>query len=184
MKKENAAIGILVIITGLMMIFSPEGLLKTLVIFIGIAAVIYGLYLLFLVRRERAVNGFPRLFLVRGIISIASGVLAVSLPLILAGALWIVMLYVLAAYLLVSAGIEIYRIISLRNNGITAPYSYGELIVTILLAVILLVMPAKIGFLIIRIAGFLLLAGAAVYLIIEWKKKPLIVEPDSTENLD
>ena len=96
---------------------------------------------------------------------------AVILPLALATAVWTAMVYVLAAYLLVSALLELYASIRLRSSGVdTKPY-YGEIIGSIVLAVILFIIPAQVGIVLVRICGALLVLSGLGVIFWQWRNR-------------
>ena len=147
-------------------------------IVLGIGTIINGLYNLKTVRILVTDTDYQRLISIRGFTSIAIGVLAVLLPLLIAGIVWTVMIYILAVYLLLSAGTELFALSKIKEAGIeTKPYMY-EVFFSIGFALLLFIMPAKFGLIIVRILGILILLAAAGFIFREWKNKPLIVYPE------
>lgn len=169
MRKTYLGIGILSVVVGLLMLFAPDAWTKVVVVILGAAAVVSGVFNLLHVRTIIADTGYRRAVIVRGAISILVGLIAIILPLALAATVWTVMLYVLAAYLLVSAGLEVYAAAKLKSRGINARPYYGEIAASVVLAVVLFLVPAQLGLVLIRICGVLLvLCGAAV---IAWEAR-------------
>ena len=184
MRKSYIALGILAGIIGLMMLFAPTEWIKVTVIVLGAGTIINGLYNLKTVRILVTDTDYQRLISIRGFTSIAIGVLAVLLPLLIAGIVWTVMIYILAVYLLLSAGTELFALTKMKKGGIdTKPYMY-EVFFSICFAVLLFIMPAKFGLIIVRIIGILILLAAAGFLFREWKNKPLIVYPEQDTSSD
>jgi len=182
MKKSYIALGILAAIIGLMMLFAPTEWIKVTVIVLGIGTIINGLYNLKTVRILVTDTDYQRLISIRGFTSIAIGVLAVLLPLLIAGIVWTVMIYILAVYLLLSAGTELFALSKMKEAGIdTRPYMY-EVFFSIGFALLLFIMPEKFGIIIVRILGILILLAAAGFIFREWKNKPLIVYPEQEES--
>ena len=97
------------------------------------------------------------------------------------------MVYSLAFYLLISSGMEIYSTIKMNQFGInTKPY-VAEIIGSIVIAIILLIIPAKIGTLIVRLLGLAIMIIGIGLLFFEIKSKPLIVHAEEipeNSNLD
>ncbi len=182
MRKTYLSIGILSAVIGLLMIFAPEACIKVTVILMGITAIINGLYNLFTVRTLLQDTYFSRVVTTRGIISLVIGIIAVALPLVLAGTLWTIMLYVLGGYLLLSAFSEVYMTAKIKQAGYGTKYYLGEIILSVILAVILFTMPAAIGYTLVRILGILLILFGAGFIGLEWKNRPLIVTPDSVSD--
>lgn len=171
MSKSYLGIGLLSIIAGLLMLFSPEAWTKVVVIVLGIAAIVNGLFNLIYVRRVYDDAYFRRSVIIRGLLSLVVGLVAVILPLALAAAIWTTMVYILAAYLLVSALLELFATIRLRSSGIDARPYYGEIVGSIILAVILFVIPAQVGVLLVRICGVLLVLSGVLILAWQWRNR-------------
>ena len=175
MRKTYIGIGILSIIIGLMMLIVPHQCIKAIVIILGIFSIGNGIFNLFSIRKLIADSNFVKTITIRGTISIIVGLLAIFLPLVFAGILWTVMVYTLAFYLLISSGMEIYSIIKKKQVGInTKPY-IAEIIGSIVIAIILLIIPAKIGTLIVRLLGIAIMIIGVGLLFFEIKSKPLVV---------
>lgn len=182
MRKSYIALGILAGVIGLMMLFAPTEWIKVTVILLGIGAVINGIYNLKTVRNLVTDTDYRRMITIRGFFSIVVGFLAVFLPLLIAGIVWTVMIYVLGVYLLLSAGSELFALTKLKEAHIdTKPYMY-EVFFSIGLAVLLFIMPAAFGVIIVRIIGILIFLASAGFIFREWKNKPLLVYPEQPES--
>ena len=157
--------GIIFAITGLIMLFAPHGFIGAVVISLGVAAFVSGLYTLTRFRTELDDPVFRRTLTIRAILGMAVGILAIVLPLILAGTVWVVVAYILAAHLIVSAVLEIYAVTLMKESGLdTTGYLY-EAIASIGIALILIIFPGSTGIFLVRIAGVLvILAGIACIL--------------------
>lgn len=171
MRKSYVGMGFLSLIAGLLMLFSPEAWTKVVVILLGLAAIVNGCFNLFYVRRIFDDDYFRRSIIIRGIVSLAVGLVAVILPLVLAATVWIAMVYLLAAYLLVSAALELYASLRLRASGVdTKPY-YGEIVGSIILAIILFIIPAQVGIVLVRICGALLVLSGLGVIFWQWRNR-------------
>ena len=85
------------------------------------------------------------------------------------------MLYVLGAYLVLAAALEIYGVIKLRTEGVNTKPFITEIIASIVLAVLLFSVPAAIGLTLIRIIGAgACIAGAGI-LIRELRNKETVI---------
>lgn len=157
--------GIIFTITGLIMLFAPQGFIGAVVISLGVAAFVSGLYTFTRFRTELDDPVFRRTLTVRAVLGMGIGVLAIVLPLVLAGTVWIITAYILAAHLIVSAVLEIYAVTRMKESGIdTTGYLY-EAIASIGIALILIIFPGSTGIFLVRIAGVLVvLAGVACIL--------------------
>ncbi len=174
MRKSYLGIGILTIIVGLLMLFAPEAWTKVIVIFIGASAIINGIFNLFYVRKIISDSSYKRAVIIRGLFSILVGLIAIILPLALAATVWTAMLYVLACYLIISSVIEIYVSYKLKSNGVNVKPYYGEILLSIVIAIVLFMIPAKLGLLILRIIGAVLCAMGIWVLFLEFRNKKKI----------
>lgn len=178
MRKMYVLSASLIGVIGIMMLIAPDKCIQVAVIALGIFALVNGFFTLAVLRPLVAEQVYQRTMIVRGIVSILVGALAVSLPLFLAGLIWTIMVYTIAVYLFLSASVEIYGIQKLKDTGKnTKPYKI-EIIASCILAVILFCIPTKIGETLIRIGGVLLLIACASCLYAEWKNKPLTIEAE------
>ena len=182
MRKTYIGIGVLAIIIGLMMLIVPHQCIKAIVIILGVFSVANGVYNLFAIRRLIADSDFAITITIRGIISIIVGLLAILLPLIFAGVIWTIMVYILAFYLLISSGMEIYGATKMKKVGInTKPY-IAEIIGSVIIALILLIIPAEIGTLIVRLLGIAIMIVGIGLLFFETRNKTLIVYAEEVPN--
>lgn len=176
MRKTNFLAGILLAVIGLLMIIMPRGFIKAAVILLGIEAVVNGVYTLVYTRKFISEASVQFTIICRSMLSIVIGLLAFFLPLVVADVMWTVMLYVLAVYLLADAVLELYAIGKLRDAGVERRYFIREAVISIVVAVILFIIPAKIGTLIVRICGLILLILGASYSFYEWNSRPILQE--------
>ena len=182
MRKTYIVIGILAIIIGLLMLIIPQQCVKIIVIILGFFSIGNGIFNLFHIRKMVADPDFIKTINIRGIISIAIGFFAILLPLAFAGILWTIMVYALAFYLLASIVMEYYGIKKMDQVGInTKPY-IAEIIGSVIIAIILFIIPAKIGTLIIRILGLLIILVGIILLLAKTKREPLIVYAEEVPN--
>lgn len=157
--------GIVFAVTGLIMLFSPQGFISAVVVSLGVAAFASGVFTLVKFRAEIDESGFRRALTVRAILGMTVGLVAVFMPLVLAGTVWVTLSYLIAGYLIMAAGLEIYGIVRLRRAGLPfVGYAY-EAIASIAIAVILFFFPGTTGIFLIRISGALVLVGAMVFIL-------------------
>lgn len=83
MLKTYISTGILSVAIGLLMLFAPEASVSVVVILLGVAAIVNGLYNIVSMRLMLSDPGFRRVVLIRGIVSVIVGLIAISLPLLL-----------------------------------------------------------------------------------------------------
>ncbi len=175
----------MIAVVGLFMLISPDSFIKFAVIILGIALIFDGIFILVTVRNLIVDKNYGFVMAVHGWLSIAVGLLAVLLPMIFAEAFWTIMAYTLAVYLLTAAGMEIYAINMLSRNGISTKKSIFEVIICVILAIMLFILPSQLlGNALVRVFGVVLIATGAIFALVQWKLKPIIIQPDSIEDLD
>ena len=179
MDKNKFFLGIMVAAVGLFMLISPEAFIKFVVIILGIALIFDGVFILVTVRNLIADVNYGRVMAVHGWLSIGVGAVAVLLPLVFAAVVWTIMAYSLAVYLLVAAGMEVYAITVLTRNGISTKKSIFEVIVCVFLAVVLFILPHSAGNALVRVFGVVLLAAGVLFSLVQWRLRPIVVQPDS-----
>ncbi|MCR4790981.1 MAG: DUF308 domain-containing protein [Treponemataceae bacterium] len=182
-KKSNIAYCIIAIVIGLLLIIIPRQCIKIIVILLGLFSIANGIYNLVKIKNLISDPDFKILITVRGLFSIVVGILAVLLPLIFAGVLWTVMVYTLAVFLILTAGMELYATVKMKNAGIeTKPY-ITEIVFSILLGILLFFIPPKtFGEIIVRIIGAIIVLISVAFLIVEFKNRPLIVYAEEVPN--
>ena len=187
MDKNNIILSFFVAIVGLLMMISPETFISMVVIILGVAVIIDGLFIMITTRNLILDPQYRLMMTIRGILSIVVGTVAVILPIVTAAIIWKIMAYVLGGYLLVSAGLEVYGILKLHRNGIMIKQSLIETIVLVILAIALFIIPSKTaGGIIVGICGALLIFAGVFSAFLQWRNRPITVVPDSvvTENPD
>ena len=184
MDKNKFFLGIMVAAVGLFMLISPEAFIKFVVIILGIALIFDGVFILVTVRNLIADVNYGRVMAVHGWLSIGVGAVAVLLPLVFAAVVWTIMAYSLAVYLLVAAGMEVYAITVLTRNGISTKKSIFEVIVCVFLAVVLFILPHSAGNALVRVFGVVLLAAGALFSLVQWRLRPIVVQPDSVVSVE
>ena len=184
MDKNKFFLGIMVAAVGLFMLISPEAFIKFVVIILGIALIFDGVFILVTVRNLIADVNYGRVMAVHGWLSIGVGAVAVLLPLVFAAVVWTIMAYSLAVYLLVAAGMEVYAITVLTRNGISTKKSIFEVIVCVFLAVVLFILPHSAGNALVRVFGVVLLAAGVLFSLVQWRLRPIVVQPDSVVSVE
>ncbi len=185
MDKNRIFLGFVTVALGLFLLISPETFVSFFVIILGVAAVVDGIFILAASRNLILDPQYNMIVTVRGILSIIVGALAVVLPMAVANIAWKIMAYVLAVYLLVSSGMQIYTILKLHRNGIMIRQSMIEVLTSVLLALALFVIPSQVaGKFLVRLFGLALVIFGGGTAFLQWRNRPLTVVPDSVENAD
>ncbi len=177
MKKDSLFLGVILAAAGLFMIIWPEGCVKAVVILLGIEALLNGMYQLLYTRKLFPDTTFQYSVLIRGMLSIVVGLLALFLPLRFAAVMWSVMLYVLAFYLLAGSGLLIFSIGKLRDTSVDRRQFVLEALISIVIALIMIIIPIKLGTSLIRIGGTVIFLIGAVYILFYIKNRPEVREP-------
>lgn len=192
--KRNWIIGISAAIAGLLLLIVPQFCVKLILVLFGLTAVIEGIYGIISERKLFDNDFFQKTTLYKSIGNIVIGLLAIVMPLTLAGAAWAVMTFILAFYLIISgcAGFLATSKIKLNDSEAQGEADGKQLklvnIVTLASGILLLVIgPAKLGSMILRIIGVVaLLVGAGFILIqvIEHKKEIKITDVEVRDESD
>lgn len=178
MKKWYLTAGILAVILGLMIIIFPAFWIKLIVTVLGLGAVAYGIYNLKFTKDLFDDERYKKIILIKSIVSIVAGVLAVLFPLALGNAAWTVMSVVLIIYLIGAAAIGFYSVSLLKNADINRKrYIFENLILLGIAVVLILISPQNLGIAIIRLVGIVVLAGGAILTAYELitKNKEIVV---------
>ena len=176
MRKTDFLLGVLLAVVGLMMIIEPSQCIRVAVVALGAAAVVDGVYSIAKIRTLLDDHAFRVTSIVSGIVSIIIGIAAIVIPLAVADFMWTVMLYLLAVYLIMIAVVGLYTVAKLRGTGIARRQYVVDIIVAFICAIILFIIPHQIGLTLVRILGVVMMIVSAVYLLYQWKNRPIVVE--------
>ena len=102
MKRWYLFSGILAALLGLLVIIFPAFWIKLVVVILGLAAIAYGIYSLKITKVISDELNYRRTILIKSIVSIVAGLMAVLFPLAIGGAAWTAMIWLLIFYLLIS----------------------------------------------------------------------------------
>ena len=180
MKKSNFFAGLLITLIGLLLLIIPKQCVRVVVILLGLEAITNGVFSLMYTRKLVPDSSFQFTVIMRGMLSLVIGLLAFFLPLRFmkaVEAIWTIMLYILAVYLTASACLELFAMGKIRNTEIDRKSYILEAIISIIAAVIMFLVPAKIGEVILRVAGLFVALSGGFYLFYTWKNRPIVQEP-------
>lgn len=146
MKIKNLLLGLVVAVLGIVVIIKPQFLLYAAVLFIGAFAVISGIINLIELKKISENPAYKKTVIIKSLISIIVGLIAIISPLLLlntVGAIWKIMAYVLAVYLVVYSitGFIAVSILSAENSEILKKRKTTESFICLLIAVLLFVIP-------------------------------------------
>ena len=189
MKRWFLYEGILLAVLGLLLIIFPTFWVKLVVILLGIGSIGYGIYSLKYTKSLYKDTHYERSILIKSIISIAIGFLVVVFPLFFAKAAWTVMMWILIIYLIATAVLGFYAASLLKDTGIERKRYFIENIILLVIAIALILLsPAALGKVIIRIVGIasmVLGLGLVIYDLVSKKDVTVVSEyVDTTDTTD
>ena len=168
MKRWYLFSGILAAILGLLVIIFPQFWIRLVVVIIGLAAIGYGIYCIKFTKAVFDDSYYKRTILIKSIVSIIAGVMAVLFPLAIGGAAWTAMIWVLIIYLLVSAAIGFYAAALLKDSGVERKRFIIENLLLLAVAVVLiLISPRALGNAIIRLIGIIVMVAGIVLVVFD-----------------
>ena len=188
MGKTNFFFGILAAVVGFIVLVAPEASIKVVVILLGAAAVMNGFYDLLKVRNFLDDSRYKLNVMTHSLMSITIGLLAIFLPFVLfsaAEAVFRLMLYVLAVYLLVAVIMRFFMFAMLKGKDIEGGLFLLESVSEVVAAVLLFIMASqRIGVIIVRILGLAILLLGTCYAIYAYRNAPIVIEPESIKDAD
>lgn len=185
MNFVNIILSVLIFVLGLAMVIAPTQLLGFLVIVLGAGAIVLGLYDIIKVRKIAEDSKYRLAVVIRGVVSLIIGVLAIILPIKVAQAAIGAMQIVLGIYLVLCAVVDFYLVVKLHQLSIPAKAMAGKALVCFAVGVLLFVLKAEtIANVIMRIIGVVIMLGGVAFLVYTIVKKPTVVEPDSVRDAD
>lgn len=180
MKRWFLYEGILLAVLGLLLIIFPTFWVKLVVILLGIGSIGYGIYSLKYTKSLYKDTHYERSILIKSIISIVIGFLVVVFPLFFAKAAWTVMMWILIIYLIATAVLGFYAASLLKDTGIERKRYFIENIILLVIAIALILLsPAALGKVIIRIVGIasmVLGLGLVIYDLVSKKDVTVVSE--------
>ena len=166
MKRAYLFSGILAALLGLLVIIFPSFWIKLVVVIIGLTAIAYGIYSIKFTQVISEDIYYRKTILIKSIVSIIAGLMAVLFPLAIGGAAWTAMIRVLIIYLIASAAIGFYAAALLKDTGVERKrYIIENLLLLAVAVLLILISPRALGNAIIRLIGIVVLvAGIALIL--------------------
>lgn len=166
-KVKNYSLAVLIALMGLVMLIWPEFCIKIVVVIAGLAVIVNGCFTLKNYYNFVDDSGYKKSLLIKCILSIVIGLVAVLFPFILmksVAAIWTIITYVLAVFFIVYSIISIFSVSLLKD--VEADFKrrvVSESIIYLLIAVILFVIPVgSVIATIFRVAGIVALVVSAL----------------------
>ena len=154
---------------------------------LGLGAIAYGIYNLKFTKDLYDDERYKKIILIKSIVSIVAGVMAVLFPLTIGNAAWTVMSVVLIIYLIGAAAIGFYSVSLLKDSNINRKrYIFENLILLGIAVVLILISPQSLGTAIIRLVGIIAMVGGAVLFTFEFltRNKEIVVKEVEIEVKD
>ncbi len=184
---KNFVFGILTAVIGLIVLIFPKRSIEVVVILLGICAIISGIYNLTKVYKISENPEFKRVVLIRSVVSIILGILAVALPFMFIKVIETIvkiLLYVEAIYLILSAFAEIFMVEKLKSENTNVKNLQLEILGSILIAVLLFLLAANFAETVVRILGVVCMVAGISYSVFYYFHKPIIVEAENVRDLN
>lgn len=159
-------IGLIIVVAGVFILVKRDSFLRVFVMVLGVLAITNGASSLLSMNRYSFGRYNRNATLVKGILSLVIGVLAVVLPIFTLETTWRIFMYVLAAQMLISAAITLIAAIAVRSKGMAASQMVGEGVVSLFFAVFLFLFPRSIGNLLVTIFGIIVIAVGLAFIAI------------------
>lgn len=145
---------------GVFTLVKPKLFEQLFIIALGIVAIVTGTSSLVTLNKYSFAKFNRTSTLIKGVASIIIGVLAVILPITMGGVLWRIVLYVLAAQLLLSAIVVIIDAFAVRLLGLSPAPLFLEGVVSLVVSILLFISPKTIADLLVTILGVALIVVA------------------------
>lgn len=171
-KTKNIVFGGILAVIGLLMLINPGACINAVVVLVGLTAIAAGGYNLFYTLKNITVPEIKKMILIKSIVSIVIGLVAVICPFALVKtvtSIWKIISYVLAVYLILFAATNVYSSIKFRKTaGDDFKKNLIEGIICFLIAVLLLIIPIEeVGLTIVRVLGTISIIIGAVLIFVE-----------------
>lgn len=178
---------IVAVVIGILCAIFTEFSIKIIVIALGGAAVIKGLFDLFKLNRlVKNDSIFHRTVVIRGLISIVVGLAAVAFPIAFfdkAENIIKLFLYILGIYFIVNALSGFLVVRKLSDANLSTKSNKSESVICLLIAVLLFFIAAIGARNILRIAGIVVAVFGALGALYSWRNKSDVIVPDSVEDV-
>ncbi|MFA6645534.1 MAG: DUF308 domain-containing protein [Sphaerochaetaceae bacterium] len=176
-------IGIVLIVLGIFILIRPDMFKQVFVITLGVVAIITGISSLATMNKYSFGRFNRGSTLVKGILGIIIGVLAVILPLAMAEVAWKVIIYILAAQMAISAVVMLLDAVAVRSAGFSPVYLVVEGLVSLVLAIVLFLAPSSIADILVTVLGVTVIVVGLTFglLALASKKKGGGITVEATE---
>ena len=150
-------VAIAVVPLGIFILIRQDLFKQVFIIALGLVAIITGITSLATMNRYSFGKFIHGSTVVKGVLGIIVGVLAVIMPIATGEAVWTVIIYILAAQMLIAAIVMIMDSVAVRSAGFPAAPLVVEGIVSLFFAIILFLFPRDIANLLVTILGVIVI---------------------------
>ncbi len=151
--------GSLLVILGVILMFQQEFFVEVFVSILGMFLAGSGFVSLFSLRSYKLGKRTRIATLIKALISLGLGIVAVIVPFTTANVSWTVLLYVIAVELVFSAIISFLDAVLLRKSDIVITGMLSEGVFSLVVAILLFVFPQQIGSMLLKLVGVVLIAS-------------------------
>ncbi len=178
-RLQYIILGVIACAAGVFIFFQTENFLKVMVIGIGAFTFVNGSGALFITVKSEFDETTRSMLLIRGILGVVVGVVAVLLPMASNKNIWSIMLYVLAGELTISAVLTLLTLNGLKRTGTSLTRPMINTGISAALALVIFIMPKESGQLILSvIAGIIVIYGITM-IFAGLSKKKAVSDPSS-----
>lgn len=157
------------LILGIFLMFRQQSFLCLFVSILGLFVAGSGFYSLFTLKQYQLGRRSRTVTLVKALLSIVLGLVALIAPLTAANFSWTFLLYLIAAELVFSAVISFMDVLLLRSSGVVLTSLLSDAIFSLVVAVLLFVFPQQIGTMLLKLFGVAMIATGSGMLIWAWR---------------
>lgn len=177
--------GVLIAIGLFILLGEKEAFVKILTILVGSLALISGIISVATLSKYGFGKFNHNTVLIKSLLAIVVGVIAIIMPLTTAHTTWRLIIYVLAIQMAFSALVSFLEATAVRTLGFESSVFLQEAIVSLIISVVLFLFPSGIGKLVITILGVLVIASGLIVLTLAILKRPrkdsLLIENPEVE---
>ena len=157
--RLSIVFGSLLMILGIYLMFQQESFVRIFISILGLFLAGSGLFALYSLKQYNLGKRTKIATLVKALISLGLGIVAIILPLTAANVSWVMLLYVIAAELIFSSLILFLDALLLRRSGIVISGMLSEGVFSLAVAILLFVFPQQIGSMLLKLVGVVLIAS-------------------------
>ena len=147
MKTKNIILGGVLALVGILMLAMPGACIKAVVVIVGLAAVAFSIYNLFVVYKQTEDAEYKKVLLVKSILTFVVGLISVVSPFVLVktvATIWKIISIVLAAYLILYGGLSVFSAAKIKENfRLESKHLIKEALICVAIAVLLIIIPIE-----------------------------------------